>query len=166
MYSVTFFRKSCRLWDNVEKCFGTRRAADDNMAHAREWWISKTTQAQEHALARAHTHTHVRTHARSHTHARAHTKKYVALTNSPRHQWFSGSASLLRYTHIACLVYQDLVSSSALRPTLTMRNSYGFSQTIKINGEIILWNRLRLTYIILSLLPSAHLKNIDYLTKE
>ena len=30
--SVTFFRKSCRLWDNVEKYGGAREAADDNTA--------------------------------------------------------------------------------------------------------------------------------------
>jgi hypothetical protein len=32
--SVTFFRKSCRLWDNVEKYTAAIEAAD-NMAHAR-----------------------------------------------------------------------------------------------------------------------------------
>jgi len=31
LYSVTFFfRKSCRLWDNVEKCGAAREATDDN----------------------------------------------------------------------------------------------------------------------------------------
>jgi len=35
LYSVTFFfRKSCRLWENVEKYFRVGQAADDNMAHA------------------------------------------------------------------------------------------------------------------------------------
>jgi hypothetical protein len=28
-----FFWKLCRLWDNVEVCFRTRQATDDNMAH-------------------------------------------------------------------------------------------------------------------------------------
>jgi len=28
-----FFRKSCRLRDNVEKCSGVRQATDVNMAH-------------------------------------------------------------------------------------------------------------------------------------
>jgi hypothetical protein len=28
----SFFQKSCRLGDNVEKCCGTIEAADDNMA--------------------------------------------------------------------------------------------------------------------------------------
>ena len=32
--SITFFRKSCRLGDNVEK-YGGARGAVDNMAHAR-----------------------------------------------------------------------------------------------------------------------------------
>jgi len=32
--SVTFFRKSCRLWDNVEKYSRAGQATDDNMAHA------------------------------------------------------------------------------------------------------------------------------------
>ena len=31
--SVTFFRKSCRLWDNVEKCCTAEQATYDNMAH-------------------------------------------------------------------------------------------------------------------------------------
>jgi hypothetical protein len=34
--SITFFlRKSCRLWDNVEKYCKARQATDDNMAYAR-----------------------------------------------------------------------------------------------------------------------------------
>jgi hypothetical protein len=33
LYSIIFFSKSCRLWDNVEKC-RTEQATDDNMAHA------------------------------------------------------------------------------------------------------------------------------------
>jgi hypothetical protein len=34
LWSVTFFRKSCRLWDNVEKFGVVREAADDAMEHA------------------------------------------------------------------------------------------------------------------------------------
>jgi hypothetical protein len=34
MVSNFFSRKSCRLWDNVEKYYGAREATDDNMAHA------------------------------------------------------------------------------------------------------------------------------------
>jgi len=32
--SVTFFRKSFRLWDNVETYCRTRQDTDDHMAHA------------------------------------------------------------------------------------------------------------------------------------
>ena len=32
--SVTFSRKSCRLWDNVEKYCRAGQATGDNMAHA------------------------------------------------------------------------------------------------------------------------------------
>jgi hypothetical protein len=51
--SITFFRKSCRLWDNVEKYSGNRGATNDVTI----WrirvacWISKTTCTH----ARAHT---------------------------------------------------------------------------------------------------------------
>ena len=34
LYSVTFSLKSCRLWDNVEKCGREGDATDDNTAHA------------------------------------------------------------------------------------------------------------------------------------
>jgi len=33
-YSVAIFRKSFRLWDNVEKHCTAEQATDDNMAHA------------------------------------------------------------------------------------------------------------------------------------
>jgi len=33
--SVTFLRKSCRLWDNLGKYCGTGQVIDDDMAHAR-----------------------------------------------------------------------------------------------------------------------------------
>ena len=32
--SVTFFRKSCGLWNNVEKCCTSGQVTDGNMAHA------------------------------------------------------------------------------------------------------------------------------------
>jgi hypothetical protein len=34
LYSITFIRKSRRLWDNVEKYFRVVQATDGNMAHA------------------------------------------------------------------------------------------------------------------------------------
>jgi hypothetical protein len=75
--SVTFFRKLCRLWDNVEKCGRAGQATDDNMAHA-HWKLDKTT----------HTHTH----------------KYLILTAFVLQQWSKERASMLRYTHTACLL--------------------------------------------------------------
>ena len=36
--NIFFFRKSCRLWDNVEKYCRARQAADDNVAHA-HWML-------------------------------------------------------------------------------------------------------------------------------
>jgi len=35
MFSILFPRKSCRLWDNVEKYGTAGQATDDNTAHAR-----------------------------------------------------------------------------------------------------------------------------------
>jgi hypothetical protein len=32
--SITFFRKSCRLWENVEKYCRVEQASNYNMAHA------------------------------------------------------------------------------------------------------------------------------------
>ena len=34
LYSIPFFLKSCRLWENVEKYGRAGQATDDNMAHA------------------------------------------------------------------------------------------------------------------------------------
>ena len=34
LLSTKFFRKSCRLWDNVAKYDGAGQTIDDNMAHA------------------------------------------------------------------------------------------------------------------------------------
>jgi hypothetical protein len=79
--SATFFLKSCRLWDNVEKYGRAGQATDDNrirrMRIAR--WIPKST----------HTHTH---------------SEYVIRIASPLQQWLFERASMLRYTYIASLV--------------------------------------------------------------
>ena len=34
LYSITFFRKSCRLWDNVENNCSAGQTSFDNLAHA------------------------------------------------------------------------------------------------------------------------------------
>jgi hypothetical protein len=77
--SVTFFfRKSCRLWDNVEKCGRPGQATDDNMAHA-------------HCMLNRATSTHT---------------GYVILNPFPPQQWLHEFASMLRYIYkyIVCLV--------------------------------------------------------------
>ena len=69
------FRKSCRLWDNVEKCGGAIRATDD----VRIWRIravcltSKATWTHAHDYAPGHMHVRALTHIHTHTH----TQKYV-----------------------------------------------------------------------------------------
>jgi hypothetical protein len=63
--SITFFRKSRRLWDNVEKYGGARETVDGNMAHVRCMMISKAVRTQ--AQANAHTPTHTRNNAHPRT---------------------------------------------------------------------------------------------------
>ena len=55
-----FFRKSCRLWDNVEKYDGDRGATNDvTIWRIRfAWWIHKVTCTYAHAHAHAHACTH------------------------------------------------------------------------------------------------------------
>jgi hypothetical protein len=63
-----FFRKSCHLWDNVEKYDGVRGATSD----VTKWrirvacWKYKTTCTDAHAQAHTHGHTHAC--AQEHTH--------------------------------------------------------------------------------------------------
>ena len=66
--SITVLRKSCRLWDNVEKC-GENRGTTNDVTIWRirvACWISKATCRHAHAHAHAPGRTHTR--ARAHTH--------------------------------------------------------------------------------------------------
>jgi hypothetical protein len=75
LYSITFFIKSCRLWDNGEKYCWAGQATDDNMAHAHcvlDTWDQ------------IHTHTH----------------KLLKLIACPPQQWLHEPASMPRYTYI------------------------------------------------------------------
>ena len=57
--SITFSRKSCRLWDNVEK-YGGAREAEENMAHARCMQDKRGyTRARKRLHSQTHTHTHM-----------------------------------------------------------------------------------------------------------
>jgi hypothetical protein len=52
LYSVTFFQKSCRLWDNVEKYGRARQATDDNIIWRMRFacFINKATDTHAHTL--------------------------------------------------------------------------------------------------------------------
>jgi hypothetical protein len=53
--SITFFRKSNCLSDNVEKYGAERGATNDTIWRIRvAWWISKATFTHAHAHARTH----------------------------------------------------------------------------------------------------------------
>ena len=90
--SITFFRKSHRLWDNVEKCGRDPGATNDVII----WrirvacWICK-------AIC---------------TYAHAHTDQYVILIAFPLQQWIRERSSMLRYTYIVCLVISIPVAYS------------------------------------------------------
>jgi hypothetical protein len=77
--SKIVFRKSCRLWDNLEKSARARQATDDNIIQRMrfECWITKATD----------------------THS-----EYVILIAFPRQQWLREKALILRFTYIAFLV--------------------------------------------------------------
>jgi len=78
--SVTFFRKSCGLWDNVEKYCTARKSTDENLIRRMSitCWIPKTTNTRS---------------------------EYVVLTAFPLQKWLHERDSLLHFTYIACLVY-------------------------------------------------------------
>jgi hypothetical protein len=79
LFSVIFFRKSCRLWDSVAKYGSFRRTTDDNV----KWslcvacWITKATD----------------------THS-----EYVTLIAFPRQLWLCERALYSRYTYFASLI--------------------------------------------------------------
>jgi len=47
LVSIAIFRKSCALWEDVEKYCRARRATNDNMGHAIASWIPKATKQTE-----------------------------------------------------------------------------------------------------------------------
>ena len=92
--SVTLFRKSCRLWDNLEKYVRARQATDDNkilLMHC-TCWISKATDMHS---------------------------EYVIVVAFPRQQWLRERTSILRYMHTVILIQRvfNAVLSAAERLT-------------------------------------------------
>ena len=86
LYSITFFRKSCRLWEKVKKIY------------ILEWWKPQITRCMRIAcwIPKA-TNTH---------------NDCVILVAFPLQQWLYERASMLRYTHSACLVKYVVVRVS------------------------------------------------------
>jgi hypothetical protein len=115
----SFFRKSCRLWDIVEKCCGAREATDEPAIRHMPfvYWISKGTRALAHAHGNAPRKTYARKQARVHAHAstRVRAQKCVILTAFPRQQWFSELATSVQVNgHIRFYKTKGLWNSRAL----------------------------------------------------
>jgi hypothetical protein len=99
--SITFFRKSWRLWDNIEKSTWSQKRHKwrHNMAHRVACKISNAT--------RAHSHSHA--HALRHPHACARTHRQIRTSNTriafPRQQWFANAPQcyVTRILPILCL---------------------------------------------------------------
>jgi hypothetical protein len=104
MISNFFFRKPCRLWDNVEKYGKAREATDDDTIWCVRFacWISKTTRAHAHAHAYAPGHPHARMSARIHRQVR-NTSCFYTATMVP---WTR--LNVMLYAH--CLCYWDLLT--------------------------------------------------------
>ena len=102
LYSITFSRKSCRLSENVEKCGSAWEATKNNKTWRIRFarWISNGTGAHARTYARP------RAWAPTHLHTREYTKNCVIIIVSPPQR---ESTSMLRYTYIACLVYDKTV---------------------------------------------------------
>ena len=93
-----FFRKSCCIWDNVDKYDGARGATNDVLIWRMRaaCWIDPCTRPS----ARAYT--------RKHSNTRAHTQiRNIHSFSTP--SMIGECASMLRYTYIVCLVAIVLV---------------------------------------------------------
>jgi hypothetical protein len=88
--SITFFRKSCHLWDNVEKYCTAGQVTDDNMAHAHCMLETKATNTNT---------------------------EYVILITSAVKQWLHERASWLCYTYIVVrpVLFPNNILSCVLR---------------------------------------------------
>jgi len=93
--SLTFFRKSCPLWDIAKKCATTGQPTDDKMWHTRfAFWITKA----------ADTHW-----------------QNVKIITFLRQQWLRERASMLSYMYTACLVSVTTTCHSHTVPNSTLR---------------------------------------------
>ena len=102
LYSINFFRKSCNLWDNVEKYGGPRGATNDvTILHMfLERWISKATQTHAHMRMDIPTCPGIHMYARTGTCTRQVCNTYCFSTAAT----ICKCASMLRYMYCVCLV--------------------------------------------------------------
>jgi hypothetical protein len=91
------FRKSCRLWDNVEKYGGAREATNDIIV-----WRIRVACWISNAIC-THTLAHTRTHARACASLPTHTQMCNTYCFSSA-TLICERVSVLRYTYIVCLV--------------------------------------------------------------
>ena len=84
MFGNFLFRKSHRLWDNVEKFLVESERPQTIWRMRVACWISKATRAKAHALARASTlrrmHAHACVHTHTHTHTHTHLHREICKT--------------------------------------------------------------------------------------
>jgi len=83
LLSVTFFRKSCRLWDDVESYCRSGQATDDNITRRMRIACCITEVTNAHS-------------------------KHITLIAFPLQQWLHRHSSMLRHTCIAFLVVSEL----------------------------------------------------------
>ena len=88
LFSNFFFRKSCHLWDNVEKYLEPNRPQVTKWRMRIAYWIPNA----------------INTHS-----------YHVILITFPLQQWFHDRASVLRYTYIAFLFTMNRVGPAAPR---------------------------------------------------
>jgi hypothetical protein len=96
MFSNIFPRKSCRLWDNVEKCGRTRQTTDDNIIQRMRFacWVKSATD----------------------THS-----EYVIFIAFPRQHCFRERASMLRLYVLACLFTFSLIYDQVFQAVAFLR---------------------------------------------
>ena len=97
-----FFRKSCRLWLNVEKYCTVRQATDDNTIGRMSFacWITKATDSHS---------------------------EYAIIIALPLQQWLHERTSTSRYTHIACVANSDYNFAFSLCTPLSQTRSWRLS---------------------------------------
>jgi len=108
LYSITFSRKSCRLWDNVEKNVGRAgQVTDDNITRRIRvaCWIDEATDTYS---------------------------EYAIFIAFRRQHWLREHASVCNYAYIACLVcFQPPVDTHANKRTIVLVKYITFAHIIK-----------------------------------